>query len=210
VRAICLTLFCSVALVTPAVAQPVRNIAIITPYMPNQPDATTKSAKGGAALMFGPAGAAGLRVLRTRRSDNFGDIMVNQGFSGPSVFLNDLVQDLTTEGYQVTIVPMARPDKAFVQAAPGVAAPTYLDVVVANYGYHQAPLENYKQAISLTYRTTDTASQKMLVSGSYEAKPNPQYQFSNQRDLNLSPGLAMAGLNDELAQAAAAIALAVK
>jgi hypothetical protein len=65
-----------------------------------------------------------------------------------------------------------------------------------------------KQAISLTYRTTDTASQKMLVSGSYEAKPNQQYQLSNQRDLNSSPGMAMAGLNGELAQAAASIALA--
>ncbi len=207
-RVLCLTLL-SALLATPVAAQ-TRSIAVFTPYMPAQPDATTKSAKGGAAMVFGPAGAAGLKVLRNRRSDNFGDIMSAQGFSGPAVFVNDLVQDLTTEGYQVTLVPVARPDAAFVPEEAGAPDYAYLDVVVTKYGYHQGPVGNFQQSMSLTYRANSIVGGRGPVTGKYEATASPQYQFAAMRDFKFNPQLAVAGLNDELAQAAAAVAQAVK
>jgi hypothetical protein len=206
-----------------ATAGNIKTINVVTPAMGAEANVALMSTVGQS---FGLVGALIDAGMQASREDDFEAMAKAQNFSGRDAFAKHLDGALAASGYVVAHDTVNRPQRDFLSGykqPATVAAEAHLDVVV-NYGYYASglstPYRPFVSAAAKLVRNSDSAllMQKSIFYNPLNAAPeqtvtvppNPAYEFSDFDTLKSNPEKAIKGLDEALAQVAAAMGTLVK
>lgn len=201
-----------------ATAGSIKTINVVTPSMDDESRVVLASTVGQS---FGLVGALIDAGMQASREDDFEAMAKSQNFSGKTAFAKHLDAALAASGYALAHDNVNRTQREFLKSytqPPTVSAEAHLDVVV-NYGYYASglstPYRPFVNAAAKLVRNSDGAllMQKSIYYNPLNAAPeqtvtvppNPSYEFSDFDALKTNPEKAIKGLDEALAQVAAAM-----
>ena len=196
----------------------VKTIGLVTPYSrgPTIVLATT------VGQSFGLIGALIDAGMTEHRNTAFTGLMESQNFQANDYFVSCLTADLKAEGYNVIVIPAARPDDNFLASYPGSdqKIDAYLDARM-QFGYIAAGLGHsnpYRPAFWTRARLVDGQSSAVLMEDTVmynplgapknivTIAPDPSEQFVDFDTMMANPPAAIAGLKTAEAKSAEALA----
>jgi len=187
----------------------VKTIAVLTPSYPSGPGVVLASSVGQS---FGLIGALVDAGMQSNRESKFSDLLVQQKFSLPDTYMQDIGESLKAQGYTVVEQPVTRAKADFLEQYPAAAdakGEVYLDTVVTGYGYIAAGVQKsvpYRPSISIRCKLVRASDGAVLMQDSIiynpigPAKnmvtiaPDPEYAFRDFDSLVADPSRATQGL----------------
>jgi hypothetical protein len=206
-----------------ASAGDIKTINVVTPSMDDESRVVLASTVGQS---FGLVGALIDAGMQASREDDFEAMAKAQNFSGKAAFAKHLDAAVTASGYAIAHDNVNRAQREFLTSykqPTTMTAEAHLDVVV-NYGYYASglstPYRPFVTAAAKLVRNSDGAllMQKSIYYNPLNAAPeqtvtvapNPAYEFSDFDTLKANPEKAIKGLDEALAQVAAAMGTLLK
>lgn len=202
----------------------IKTINVVTPAMNDESRVVLASTVGQS---FGLVGALIDAGMQASREDDFEAMAKSQSFSGKAAFAKHLDASLTSSGYGVVRDDMKRAAnfdflKSYTQPST-ISAEAHLDVVL-NYGYYASGLSTpYRPFVSANAKLVRNSDGALLMQKSIfynplnaapeqtiTVPPNPAYEFSDFDTLKADPAKAIKGLDEALAQVAAAMGTLLK
>lgn len=200
----------------------IKTIGILTPGFPPGPKVVLASTVGQS---FGLVGLLVDKGMETNREATFSSLMAGQRYSAADAFSLALAAALKSEGYEVELIPVTRPDpNHFLEdyrIATNIKVDAYLDTFVGAYGYVAAGITDsnpYRPIFSLGCKLVRVPDSTVLMQdfivynpvnprgNVITLSPNPNYQFVDFDQLAADPKKTLAGLDDAVTESAKAVA----
>lgn len=205
----------------------VQTIGVLTPYMSEQ---ATVFVWGSPGRMFGLVGALAEAAAQSAREGRVKGALDSRQFQARPVFEEALGAALTTQGYRVVPVTVARSGRDFLDRYSGLpeGPEAWLDCFFVDWGYFAAtggddtPYRPYLNVTCRLVRAKDGAvlmRDRVIYNWFFNRDPpmsvvtlppDPQFSFRTSDDLVAEPDRAVAGLVAALRAAAGAVGTVLK
>ncbi len=198
----------------------IKRIGLVTPYVPERPEAWLATTVGQS---FGLLGALVDAGMQSSRISSLEKILTSQSFSAEQLLSSELTAVLEERGYEVVLVERGTPEKGleFLGNYPAAPVDAYLDVIVGAYGYGAAGITSnapYRPIIYTKNRLVDSNGTTVLMRDNVlynpigtprgeaiTVSPEPEYSFSDFDDVEASPERTTQGLQRAFAKTASTI-----
>lgn len=190
------------------------------------PPGLTVTVRTAAASNFGLIGGLIEQGVVDKKSKEFTKSADSMGYSLNTELTNDLVTDLSAEGYKVNTVKAVRMPDAFLNQYPKANGDdAFLDVVVHQHeaGYRASgDSTKYYPYLFVTARLVSASSHKVLYSeqiiynpinppdNARTISPDQKYGYTDFDHLMADPKQSVAGLKEAVAEVAQAVAVDLK
>ncbi len=188
----------------------VKRIGLVTPYVPERPEAWLATTVGQS---FGLLGALVDAGMQSNRISSLEGILNSQSFSAEKLITAELTATLEERGYEVVEVNRGPTTKGieFLERYPDAEVDAYLDVIVGAYGYGAAGITSsapYRPIIYTKNRLVDADGNTVLMRDNVlynpigtpkgEAitiSPDAEYSFVDFDAIEANPKRTTDGLN---------------